>query len=193
MTAALYRHLRAWYAAQALPQPDGSFLVRPFWPGAAVFALPDAAARERFASVRALCHLLHAAALLGAMLLAVRPPLRFALLGSGAYVAIPLLITLVAWWRDRHALRGARRVPPEGWTGPRLIDPHAVYPRWLWWLLLPTGLGLAALGVPRLWARFSAPDTLALTVLAGTLAGLALALRAVWALTAAPPPPSRRA
>ena len=121
------------------------------------------------------------------MLLAVRPLLRAELLDEGAYIALPLVLTVMAWLRDRLTLHRARRVPPERWVGPRIVDPHAIYPRWLRWALLPAGLMVTALGVPRLWARFGAPDALALTVAAGTLAGLALATWAFWALTAAEP------
>jgi hypothetical protein len=163
--------------------------VRPFWPGAGVFALPDVAARERYATVRAACHAVQALLLLGVILLAAIAPARGAVPVGAALAAATGVLVGLGWVRDRLSLHDARRVPLARWAGPRLRDPHGIYPRWLWWALLSGGSLLVGLGAPRIWALADAlPEAGMLAGAAGTVGAAAIALRAAWALTAERPP-----
>lgn len=140
-------HFRSWFEKQLQPQPDGTWLARPYgWLGG-VYAL-DAATRERYLRFQS-------EATFWGLLIALPPAL---LVGIGPlfewfpYVLGGIIVLVnVQYYLLWRALRGARKVAKERWAGRAVSHPAglaaAMVPRRLCRIFMVVSGLFAAVGV----------------------------------------------
>jgi hypothetical protein len=142
---------RKWYERQVQPQPDGTFLFRPFGYHGGVYELPDASAKNLYVSTQSnllesvntgrgvLVMLVISLLVFVFSLLATTLSTMFSSWNAGniifwAALGLGLLWVLRFPWSARRMLRrvGAKRVPRQRWQGPAIRDPFGLYARpWL--------------------------------------------------------------
>jgi hypothetical protein len=123
--------LKAWLEKQALPQPDGTYLIRPlFRPG--VYQI-DAATKRRWIRFRVTSWWL--AVIVGVLILALKDDHswispRVTISAVLAFSALMVVEYGAMFWILRHA----QRVPDELWKGPAVFGSWRLFPRhkYLW-------------------------------------------------------------
>jgi hypothetical protein len=132
---------RTWFDRRLQPQPDGTWLARPYGMLGGVYGL-DAAMRERYLRIQSR---MSAVGLVAAMAGAA---LVILFIGWFPYLLAALVVLAnlhyFLLWRT---LRTARKVPRERWSGSRARDPAGLLPRWLCRLFAWVSGILAALGL----------------------------------------------
>ncbi|HWG78187.1 MAG TPA: hypothetical protein VN681_00340 [Stellaceae bacterium] len=114
--------VRNWLLRQALPQPDGTYLVRPFrWLPPLVYQV-DAPTRERLVTVQFWYGRVM-------FLLVILTPLLAHSFRSWTFWGIVVTMVVTGYGGPLLVLRHAPRVPRSRWSGPAVIAPEARFTR----------------------------------------------------------------
>lgn len=125
MSAQSRSRVRDWLLRQALPQEDGTYLVRPFrWFPPLVYQV-DEPTRDRLVTVQLWFGRVGLSFVILALLFAdgFRGWTRWTIIVG---------ILVVGYGSPLLVLRHAPRVPRSRWSGPAIVAPEARFPRWLY-------------------------------------------------------------